>query len=138
MPADLWRLAAFLIPFGRRGDQFAVGVARGDVGHHGRRQMRALGDLLALFLDGAVLGELAQKAFQLGAGGILQAELAGDFPGADLAGILADEGDNGVPRRKVRRKATVAFAFHFVIIRAPCRRSSSRMPSMLPRAWPRR
>ncbi len=39
MNADFRRLAAFhLIPFGGNGDQFAVAVAAGDVGHHGRRE----------------------------------------------------------------------------------------------------
>ena len=35
--ADFWRGAAFLgVPFGGRSEQFAVGVAAGDVGDHGR------------------------------------------------------------------------------------------------------
>ena len=37
--------------------------------------------------DGAVVGEFAQDALQLDAVGILQAELAGDLAGADLARI---------------------------------------------------
>ena len=113
-----------------------VGIVGGDVGHHGRRQMRRLRDLLSLLLDRAFLGEVAQNPLQLGAVGVLQAELARNFPGADLAGICSDKGDDGVPRRKGRGKTIVAFAFHFVIIRGPCLRSSLPTPSMLPRALP--
>ncbi len=55
MDADLRRLAAFLlIPFGGRRDQFAVAVASGDVGHHGRRQCGRLVDFLAVLGDRAV------------------------------------------------------------------------------------
>ena len=99
--ADLRRGAVFLrIPFGGGGQQFAVGVAAGDVGHHGRRKGGGLVDLAAALGDGAVVGEFAQDSLQLDAVGILQAELARDLAGADLAGIRADEGDDGVPARK--------------------------------------
>ena len=56
---------------------------------------------------------------QLDAVGILQAELAGDFPRADLARIRADEGDDGVPARKT----IVVFSLH--LLPGPCPRSSS-------------
>ena len=112
--ADLRRLAAFgLVPFGRRCDQLAVGIAAGDVGHHGGGQACGLADLLAVLDDRAGLGEVAQQALQLGAVGILQAELARDFPGAGFAGIRANEGDDGV----LAWKAAVARSLHFIIIR---------------------
>ena len=89
-------------------EQFAVGVAAGDVGDHGRRQGGGLVDLSPALGDGAVVGELAQDALQLDAVGILQPELAGDFPRADLARIRTDEGDDGVPAWKT----IVVFSLH--------------------------
>ena len=124
MDADPRRIALFLVPFGGRCDQLAVGVTGRDVGQQGCRQLGGLGDLLALFLDGALVGEVAQNALQLGAVGVLQAELARDFPGADLAGIRADKSDDGVPARK----AMVGFLASLTHV--PFRRSSSRLP------WP--
>ena len=98
MDADFRRLAALdLVPFGRRGDQFAVAVAAGDVHHQRRRQRRRLLDLAAVLLDGAVVGQFAQDPFQLDAVGVLQAEFARDLAGADFARIGADERDEGVP-----------------------------------------
>src|SRR5207244_5479240 len=88
------------VPFGGSGEQFAVGVAAGDVGDHGGRQGGGLVDLPPALGDGAVIGEFAQDALQLDAVGILQAELAGDFPRADLAWIRTDKGDDGVPAWK--------------------------------------
>ena len=84
------------IPFGGDGDQFAVAVARGDVGEHHMGQGAALVQLLAAALDLAFVGELAQHALELDAVGILHAEGARDFAGADLAGLLADEGEEVV------------------------------------------
>ena len=52
--------------------------------------------LLAAALDLALVGELAQHALELGAVGILQAEGARDLARADLAGLLADEGEDVV------------------------------------------
>ena len=99
--ADFWRGAAFLdVPFGGSGDQLAVGVPAGDVGKHGMRQLRRLMHLAAAFGDRAVIGKLAQNSFQLDAVGILQPELACDLAGADLAGMGADEGEDGVTARK--------------------------------------
>ena len=63
---------------------------------------------LPCFLIVPLIGKLAQDALQLGAVGILQAELARDLLGADFAGIGADEGDDGVPVRK----AIVVFSLH--------------------------
>ena len=83
-----------LVPFVRRGDQLAVGVARGDVGEHGCGQGAGLVQLLAALLDRAFVGEIAQHALEFGARGVLQAEGAGDFAGADLAGAFADEGES--------------------------------------------
>jgi hypothetical protein len=45
-------------------------------------------------LDAAFVGEFAQHALELGAVGVLQAEGARDLARADLAGLLADEGDS--------------------------------------------
>ena len=120
MDADLGGRAEFLlVPFGGRGEQFAVGIAAGDVGHHGRRQGRGLEHLAAAFGDGAVVGEFAQDPLQLDAVGILQAELARDLAGADLAWIRTDEGDDGVPGRKA------IVVFFASLIPGPCPRFSS-------------
>ena len=85
-----------LVPFGRHRDQFAVAVARGDVGDHDVRQGAGMMQLLAAALDRAFVGKLAQHALERGAVGILQAEGARDLAGADLAGLLADEGEEVV------------------------------------------
>ncbi len=109
MDADFWRLAAFdLVPFGRSGDQLAVAVASGDVGHHGRRQHRRFAYLLAALLNGAFVGKLAQDSLQFHAVGILQAEFAGDLLRSDFSGIGSDKGDNGISGRK----AIVMFSLH--------------------------
>src|ERR1700688_3097888 len=101
MNADFRRLAAFhLVPFGGRCDQLAVIVAPGDVGHQCCRQRGGFADRLAALFDGAFVGELAQNSLQLGAVGVLQAELARDLAGADVPRMRADEGDDGVPGRK--------------------------------------
>ena len=100
---DLGRVAVrLLVPFGRDGDQFAVAVAAGDVGHHDMRQRAGVMQLLAPVLDDAVVGELAQHALERGAVGVLQPEGARDLAGADLAGLLADEGNEVVFGREVR------------------------------------
>ncbi len=57
-------------------------------------------DFASALGDRAVVGEFAQDALQLDAVGILQAELAGDFPRADSARIRTDKGNDGVPARK--------------------------------------
>ena len=74
--------------------QVAVGVARGDVGQDGGGQGAGVVQFLAALLDRAVVGQFAQQALELGAHGVLEAEGAGDLAGADLAGLLADEGEN--------------------------------------------
>ena len=58
--------------------------------------------LLAAALDAAFVGELAQHALERGAVGILQAEGARDLAGADLAAVLADEGEEVVFGREGR------------------------------------
>src|SRR5258708_2943561 len=126
MDADLRRLAVFdLIPLGGRRDQFAVAVASGDVGHHGRRQACGFAYFLAAFGDHAFVGEFAQDAFQFGAVGVLQAEFACDLAGSDFSRLRTDEGDDGVRAWK----SLVALFCHF--IRLPCQCSSS-----LPAWWP--
>src|SRR5207237_4471514 len=95
-------------PFGGRGEQFAVGIATGDVGDHGRRQGGRLVDFPPTLGDGAFVSEFAQDALQLDAVGIFQAELAGDFPRADLAWIRTDKGNDGVPAWKT----IVVFSLH--------------------------
>src|ERR1700693_3165616 len=120
MDADFRRLAALhLIPFGGASDQFAVAVAPGDVGHEGCWQCGGFADLLAALFDRAFVGEFAQDTSQLGAVGVLQAELARDLAGSDLSRMRADEGDDGVPGRK----ATVALLFHLIL--GPFRHVSS-------------
>src|SRR5712691_937378 len=98
MDADFRRSAVLhLIPFGGRRDQFAVAVAAGNVGHHGRGQYRRLAYLLAALLDRAFVGQFAQDALEFDAVGVLQAKLPRDFSGADFSRMRADEGDKGVP-----------------------------------------
>ncbi len=81
------------VPFVGHRDQFAVGVAPGDVGEDDAGQHAGMVELLAALLDMALVGEVAQHLFEGGAVRILEAEGAGDFAGADLAGFLADEGE---------------------------------------------
>src|SRR6185312_8557920 len=65
--ADLRRGAVrLLVPFVRGGDEIAVTVARDDVGEHGRGQGARMMQLLVPLLDRAFIGEVAQKALQLG------------------------------------------------------------------------
>src|SRR6516162_7330776 len=85
-----------LVPLRRQRDQLAVGVARGDVGEHDGGQGAGVMQLLAAALDQALVGKLAQHALEDGAIGVLQAEGARDLAGADLAGLLADEGEEVV------------------------------------------
>src|ERR1700751_2025826 len=97
--------------------------------------MRIFGGLsyfLAALLDRALVGELAQDAFQLRPVGILQAELPRDFAGSDFSGMRTDEGDDGVPLWK----NLVALPGHS--IRLPCRRFSWRraLPPWKARFWP--
>ena len=100
---DLGRGAVgFLVPFGRDGDQFAVAVAAGDVGHQDVRQRAGPMQLLAPLFDHAVVGELTQHALERGAVGVLEAEGARDLAGADFAGLPADERNDVVFGREVR------------------------------------
>src|SRR5262249_15393757 len=85
-----------LVPLGGQRDQLAVGIARGDVGDHDWGQGPGVMQLLAAALDAAFVGKLAQHALERGAVGVLQAEGAGDLAGADLAGLLPDEGEEVV------------------------------------------
>jgi len=59
-------------------------------------QAAGLVQLLAAALDCTLFGELAQHALERRAVGVFQSEGAGDFAGADLAGRLADEGEEVV------------------------------------------
>ena len=83
-----------LVPFGRRRDQLAVAVAAGDVGERHGRQGAGVMQLLALGFDAAFVGQFAQHALQLDAAVVLQIEGAGDLARADLAGLVADEGED--------------------------------------------
>ena len=95
--ANLGRGAVLgLVPFGRQCDQLAVGIARGDVAEHDVGQGAGMMQLLAAALDAAFVGKLAQHALEVGAVGVLHAEGARDLAGADLAGMLADEGEDVV------------------------------------------
>jgi hypothetical protein len=75
-----------LIPFGRDRDQFAVAVARRDVGDHDMGQRPGMVQLLAALLDAAFVPELAQHGLERGAVGVLHAEGARDLAGADFSG----------------------------------------------------
>ena len=88
MDANFWRRAAcFGIPFGGDREQFAVGIAAGDVGHYGRRKCGRFVDLAAALGDGAVVGEFAQNALQLDAVDVLQAGSRSICRGAILRGF---------------------------------------------------
>ena len=130
---NLRRRAVLFVPFGGAGDQFAVSVAADDVGHQRRRQRGGLGDLAAALLDRAVVDQFAQQLFQRDAIGVLQPELAGDLADADLAGMGADERDDGVAFRKT---AVAALVGHMPS-RWPCRPPSWPPVSSLPtsQAW---
>src|SRR5271156_6406937 len=86
------RAVRLLIPFGRARQQFTVAVAGGDVGNAHGRQRAGMMQPLALAIDLARLGKLAQHPVERGAVGILGAEGARDLARANLAAALADEG----------------------------------------------
>ena len=93
--ADFGRSAVrFLIPLVRGCNEIAVAVARRDIGQYGRGQGAGMVQLLAPLFDRAFVGKLAQQALEIGAQRVLQAEGAGDFAGADFAGLVADEGED--------------------------------------------
>ena len=99
--ADFRRRAVFgFVPFGGRGDQFAVGVAADDVGKHDRGQGAGPVQFLAVAFDQAFVGQFSQHALEDGAVGVLQSEGAGDFAGADIAGLIADERQERLPWRE--------------------------------------
>ena len=91
----------FLVPFGRPRQKLAVGVAAGDVGEHHRRQGAAVVQPLAPALNHALVGKLAQHAFELRPIGVLGAEGARYLARADLASMLADEGEKLLARGKM-------------------------------------
>jgi hypothetical protein len=82
-----------LIPFGRPRQKLAVAIAPGDVGKHDRRQRAWMMQPFAAAIDTAVVGKLAQHALERGTVGVFGAECARNFPDADFAAALADEGD---------------------------------------------
>ncbi len=93
--ADLRRRAVrLLVPFGRNRDQFAIGVAAADIGEHDLGQGAGMMQLLLALRDAALVGELAQRALELGAVGVLEPEGARDLARADAARLLADEGED--------------------------------------------
>ncbi len=95
---DRRRAVGRLVPFGRPRDKFAVAVPAGDVANdHGRQGAGAV-QLLSEALDMTAVGQFAQHALKLGAIGILGAERAGHFAGADIAGVLADESQKLIAR----------------------------------------
>jgi hypothetical protein len=73
-----------------------------DIRHHDRRKGAGMVQLLAPALDLALIGELAQHAFERGAIIVLQAEGARNLACPDLSGLAADEGDNVVAGWKRR------------------------------------
>ena len=54
-----------LVPFVGRCDQIAVAVARRHICEHGRGQGARMMQLLPSFLDGALVGHIAQQAFKI-------------------------------------------------------------------------
>jgi hypothetical protein len=50
--------------------------------------------LLAAMLDVAFIGKLAEHPLELGAVGVLHAEVAREFARADFTRLLADEGED--------------------------------------------
>ena len=91
------------------GDQFAVAVAFGDVGNDDRGQGAGGMQLLAAAFQPAFVAQFAQHALERGAVIVLEVEGAGDFARADLAGLLADEGEKLVLGGKLR--AFLAWSF---------------------------
>src|SRR5262249_19208154 len=83
-----------LIPFVGCCDEIAVAVPCGDVGQNGGGKGAGMVQFLAPSFDRSFVCELAQQTLQIGTHCILQAEGAGDLTGADLAGLVSDEGEN--------------------------------------------
>src|SRR6516225_1194816 len=103
MTRPVWRIGSSFSPLSSTRSKArsptpatSLGIARGDVGDHDGGQGPGVMQLLAAALDAAGVGEFAQHAFERGAVGVLEAEGAGDLAGADLAGLLADEGEEVV------------------------------------------
>ena len=82
-----------LVPFGRKRDQLAVGIARRDVGDHNMGEGAGMVQLLAAAFDAALVSQLAQHGLERGAVGVLHAEGAGDLARADFSRLPADEGN---------------------------------------------
>ena len=105
---DLRRRSLADVPFGGRGEEIAVAVARDHIGENDPRQEARLMQALAPPFDGAIGFEVFQHAFKGDLRGTFDIESAGDFPFADFGLRLAaravalagDEGEDFVPRRQ--------------------------------------
>jgi hypothetical protein len=91
-----------LVPLVRDCNEFPVAIAHRDIGEHRRGEGAGMMQLLVPLFDGALIGEFAQNALEVGAERILQPESARDLAGADFAGPIADEGENVSLRWKER------------------------------------
>jgi hypothetical protein len=90
---DRRRAVSLFVPLSRAGQEFAVAVTAGNVGKNDRRQSAGVMQPFALAIDVAFIGQVDKHAFERGAISVLGAEGARDFTDADLAAVLADEGD---------------------------------------------
>ena len=88
------RRRALALPLGRLGPEVAVGVGAGDAQHQHRRQLALRADAAAALLEQAVAAHLGEELLQLGLGGALEPEGAGDLALAGLAGIVAQQGED--------------------------------------------
>ena len=75
-----------LVPHGGSGDEFAVGVAVGDLKHRHRRQDSWPRELTARAGDQPAIGHLAQQRLQGDAVAAFDAEGTGDLALAGVAG----------------------------------------------------
>ena len=96
------RAVGFFVPLGGDGEQFAIAVASGDIGHQHMRQRAGPMQRLAPVFDPSFVGKFAQHMFEGRTVGILQSERACKLTGANLAGLPANEGNEFVFGREMR------------------------------------
>ncbi len=109
---DAGRSAMLLVPHRGSGDEFAVGVAAGDLDHRHRRQDARPRQLAARARDQPVIGHVAQERFQRDPVAALDPEGARDLALAGLTGCGGEKVDNVLLGRK--------FA-HSLVARSPLR-----------------
>ena len=81
---DLRRRSLAHVPFGGRGEEIAVAVARDHIGKNDARKETRLMQAFAPPFDGAIAFEVFQHAFKGDPRGAFDIESAGDFPFADF------------------------------------------------------